>query len=195
MGFFGSFVVARCDGPLAELPAVRQAGGDPSWSARDGAWQIVRLHGGGRPAESIVRDTGAPVLVAHVFDSDVAAVEAVGPKGSGWECVLSPRTARDSYGAPERSPDRNREAVPLAADWAREAGRVPDADAVAAVLAAEADPFAEDLVLDLTHALGFRFGEGPQSPGGGRWRDPSGRRALRPPHTVRDAGRHRSGLA
>ncbi|MFC8245806.1 hypothetical protein [Streptomyces chartreusis] len=163
MGFFGSFVVARCDGPLAELPAMREAGGDLSWSAQDGAWQIVQLHGGGRPADSIVQETQAPVLVAHVFDSDVAAVEATSPKGPRWECVLSPQMARDSYGAPERLLKRNNEAAPLAADWAREAGREPDTDAVAAVLAAEADPFAEDLVHELMSALGFRFESGTGS--------------------------------
>lgn len=148
---------------MAELPAMRQAGGDLSWSAQDGAWQIVQLHGGGRPADSIVQETQAPVLVAHVFDSDVAAVEAAGPKGQRWECVLSPQMARDSYGAPEQLLKRNEEAAPLAADWAREAGREPDIDAVAAVLAAEADPFAEDLVRELMSALGFRFERGTGS--------------------------------
>lgn len=163
MGFSGSFVVARSEGPLAELPAMQQAGGDLSWSAQDGAWQIVQLHGGGRPADSIVRETQAPVLVAQVFDGDVAAVDAASPKGLRWECVLSPRTAQDSYGAPERLLTRNQEAAPLAADWARERGHQPVADAVAAVLAAEADPFAEDLVRELLSALGFRFERGADS--------------------------------
>lgn len=157
MGFFGSFVVARCDGPLAELPAMRQAGGDLAWSAQDGAWQIVQLHGGAKPSDSIVRETQGPVLVAQVFDSDVVAVEAASPKGPKWECVLSPQIAQDSYGAPEQVLEWNKEAAPLAADWAREADREPDTDALAAVLAAEADPFAEDLVLELMSALGFRF--------------------------------------
>jgi hypothetical protein len=98
MGFFGSFVVARCDGPLAELPAMRQAGGDLSWSAQDGAWQILQLHGGGRPAGSIVQDTQAPVLVAHVFDSDVVTVEATSPQGPGWTA----RRRIDSAHAPCR---------------------------------------------------------------------------------------------
>lgn len=104
--------MARSEGPLAELPAMQQAGGDLSWSAQDGAWQIVQLHGGGRPADSIVRETQAPVLVAQVFDGDVAAVDAASPKGLRWECVLSPRTAQDSYGAPERLLTRNQEAAP-----------------------------------------------------------------------------------
>jgi hypothetical protein len=41
--------------------------------------------------------------------------------------------------------------------WASEAGREPDAEAVKAVLSAEADPFAEDLVRELARALGFCF--------------------------------------
>ncbi|MGG7570250.1 hypothetical protein [Streptomyces sirii] len=158
MGFFGSFVIARSDRPLTELPAMSEAGGDMCWSARDGEWQMVQLHGGGRPADSIVQETQAPVLVAHVFDSDVVAVEAAGPQGQRWECVLSPQTARDSYGAPDEIVERNAMAVGPAVAWAREAGCEPDADAVASVLAAEADPLAEDLVTELMRALGFRFG-------------------------------------
>jgi hypothetical protein len=38
MGFFGSFVVARSEGSVAELPAVRQASGELRWSARGGSW-------------------------------------------------------------------------------------------------------------------------------------------------------------
>lgn len=81
---------------------MRQAGGDLAWSAHDGDWQIGQLHGGGRPSDSLVQETQGPVLVAHVFDSDVVAVEAASPKGPRWECVLSPQTAQDSYGAPEQ---------------------------------------------------------------------------------------------
>ncbi|MCF6525258.1 hypothetical protein [Streptomyces sp. JJ36] len=162
MGFFGTFVVARYDGPLAELPAMRQAGGDLAWSAHDGAWQIVQLHGGAVPSDSIGQETQGPVLIAQVIDSDVVAVEAASPRGPRWHCVLSPRTAHDSYGAPEQVLEGNEEAAPLAAGWAREAGREPDTDALATVLAAEADPFAEDLVLELVSALGFRFRETPE---------------------------------
>ncbi|MFE1772308.1 hypothetical protein [Streptomyces sp. NPDC059008] len=166
MGFFGSFVIARSDRPLTELPAMNQAGGEMCWSARDGVWQMVQLHGGGRPADSLIEETRAPVLVAHVFDSDVVAVEATSPQGQRWECVLSPQTARDSYGAPEEIVERNTMAAGPAVAWAREAGREPDSDAVAAVLVAEADPLAEDLVTELTRALGFRFGtSGPGSSG------------------------------
>ncbi|WP_189191634.1 hypothetical protein [Streptomyces albiflavescens] len=118
---------------------------------------MVQLHGGGRPAASIVQDTRAPVLVALVFDSDVVAVEAASPKGPRWECTLAPEMAIDSYGAPEQVVEWNEAALEPALAWAREAGHEPDAEAVTAALSAEADPFAEDLVRELAKALGFRF--------------------------------------
>ncbi|MCX5092417.1 hypothetical protein OOK36_26775 [Streptomyces sp. NBC_00365] len=113
---------------------------------------------GGEDAEPNRRPPeGPPVLVAHVYDSDVVAVEAESPKGPRWECVLSPQMAMDSYGALGQVIEWNEAALEPALAWASEAGREPDAEAVKAVLSAEANPFAEDLVRELARALGFCF--------------------------------------
>ncbi|MEU6235424.1 hypothetical protein [Kitasatospora sp. NPDC047058] len=159
MGFSGTFLVARADRPLTELSALRAVDASPCWSAGDGPWQILQLSPIAEPDDSIVTETAAPVLVLHVQDSDFAGVRAVSPGGPVWHCVLSPETARD-YDVPERWIGEPDEVTDHAVAWAEEAGLRPDRAAVRAVLEAESDPFAEDLVVDLVHALGFRFDAG-----------------------------------
>ncbi|MER5641105.1 hypothetical protein ABT095_29665 [Kitasatospora sp. NPDC002227] len=157
MGFTGSFFVARSARPLVELPAVVAADGEPYAWWRDGEWQMLQVWPMGDPGDSIVRDTGAPVLAAHVMDGDFAAVEARSPGGMSWKCALRPQSARE-YDFPEEWIGDPREVAEVAAAWAREAGRKPDPEAVVGVLTSDTWP-AEGLVPTLLCALGFEFTE------------------------------------
>ncbi|MQS16151.1 hypothetical protein F7Q99_38745 [Streptomyces kaniharaensis] len=159
MGFSGSFVVARAEQPVTELAAVQALAATSWWSARDGAWQILQLSPGVAPHDSIATETGAPALVMYVHDSDVVSVEAASPGGLTWHCALSPEMARD-YDVPEEWIGDPDEVTRQAVAWAEAAGLQPDPVAVRTTLEAECDPLAEGLVLDLVHALGFRFGDG-----------------------------------
>ncbi|MGF1426642.1 hypothetical protein [Kitasatospora sp. LaBMicrA B282] len=170
MGFSGHFIVVRAERPATELSTFRAVVTTPWWSARDGDWQILQLSvradpgaAGGLPPAPIVTETGAPALVMYVHDSDVVAVEAAGPSGLTWHCVLSPEMARD-YEVPEEQIGDPDEVTGNAVAWAEEAGLRPDPVAVRATLEAECDPLAEGLVFDLVHALGFRFGPGENLP-------------------------------
>ncbi|MEU7296978.1 hypothetical protein AB0A76_27875 [Streptomyces exfoliatus] len=129
--------------------------------AREGEWQVLQVYPIADPDPSIVRETGASVLVSHVVDSDFATVQAASTDGRSWQGALSPEMAR-SYGLPGEWIGDAAGVAERAAAWAREAGLRPDAVALRAALVAECDPLAEDLVLALLHALGFRFrfGEG-----------------------------------
>ena len=159
MGFSGSFIVARAVRPVTELAGMQSVGCVPCWWARDGEWQILQACPGGDSAFAIVLgQTGAPVLVADVIDSDFASVEAASPQGLSWHCALSPKMAR-GYNMPEEWIGAPAEVAERAEAWAREAGLQPDPAALRTALEAECDPLAEDLVLALVHALGFRFGD------------------------------------
>src|SRR5215469_3096876 len=47
MGFWGTFIVARADQPLPELPALRQSAESVVWHGRGlGGWQAVQMHRG-----------------------------------------------------------------------------------------------------------------------------------------------------
>ncbi|MEV6208006.1 hypothetical protein [Kitasatospora sp. NPDC051914] len=94
---------------------------------------------------------------ADKSDSDFAVVEAFDADGPTWTCVLSPETALD-YDCPQDWIGEPAETARTAADWAAAHGLTADHAALAAVLAAESDPFAEDLVLELFAALGLPFG-------------------------------------
>ncbi len=157
MGFTGSFFVARSGRPLLELPTVVAVGSDPYAWWRDGQWQMLQVWPMGDPGSSIMEDTGAPVLAAHVVDGDFAAVEAASSAGPGWRCALRPDAARE-YGLPEERIGDPRDVAELAAAWAKEAGRRPDAQALFATLATETGP-ADTLVPTLLRALGFGFTE------------------------------------
>ncbi|MFF5919834.1 hypothetical protein ACFY8C_16045 [Streptomyces flavochromogenes] len=160
MGFSGSFIVARAGRPLTELAAVRTADCTPLWSARDVAgWQVLQACPITDPDPSLIAETHASALVAHVVDSDFATVQAESPDGLSWQCALSPEMARD-YGLPGEWIGDAAEVGERAESWARGAGLRPDIVALRAALAAECDPLAEDLVFALLHALGFRFHDG-----------------------------------
>lgn len=151
--------MARASRPLTELAAMRALDCVPLWWARDGEWQILQACPVTDPDPSIIRETRASVLVAHVVDSDFATVQAVSPDGQSWQCALSPEMARD-YGLPGEWIGNSAEVGERAAAWARGAGLQPDPVALRTALVAECAPLAEDLVFALVHALGFRFREG-----------------------------------
>jgi len=155
MGGFGVYVVARSPWPLLDLPAVRQAGGEPEWAARDGDWQVLLLAAGLDPGPSLMADTEAPVLTADIVDGHFAMIDAQSPRGGGvWHCTLSPATARKYAVSPELGPPPE-QVVPHAVAWAREAGVNPDEGALRAVLRVEAPP--DDLFRAFLATLGFRF--------------------------------------
>ncbi|MFB7513369.1 hypothetical protein [Streptomyces sp. NPDC056144] len=159
MGFSGTFLVARSDRPLTELAAVRAWEAVPVWWARDGDWQLLRAYPLSDPPSSLLQETSAPVLVAHVVDSDFATIQAATADGTSWQCVLSPETAR-GYGLPEEWIVDPAQAAERATAWSRQCGVVPDPTALRSALTTESDPLAEDLVLTFVDALGFRFGDG-----------------------------------
>ncbi|MFE7595743.1 hypothetical protein [Streptomyces sp. NPDC057494] len=159
MGFSGSFIVARVNRPLTELAAMRVSDCTPLWWARDGRWQILQACPVTDPDPSIIDETRAAVLVAHVVDSDFVTVQAASPDGLSWQCALSPEMARD-YGLPGEWIGDPVEVGERAEAWARGAGLQPDPLALRAALVAECDPLAEKLVFALVHALGFRFHDG-----------------------------------
>ncbi|MEV6246057.1 hypothetical protein AB0M38_07610 [Streptomyces sp. NPDC051742] len=148
--------MARAGRPLTESVAMGGADCVPLGWACEGGWQALRLYPLADPDPSIVRETGGSVLVSHVVDSGFATVQAAGADGRSWQCALSPEMARD-HGLPAEWIGDAAEVAGRAAAWAREAGLRPDPVALRAALVAECDPLAEDLVLALLHALGFRF--------------------------------------
>ncbi|WP_158715048.1 hypothetical protein [Kitasatospora phosalacinea] len=158
IGFTGFFLLARSERPATELTVVRAVGAttDALWRAGNSDWQLLQGCSTEDPDLAATAATGAPALIASVFDSDVGWVRAGSPEGRAWECFLSPVMARE-YGIPEEEFGDPDEIAGRAAAWAREAGMRPDPEAVRAVLVAKGDPFAEDLVFDLVQALGFVF--------------------------------------
>ena len=98
MGFWGTYIVARTDQPLPELPAMRLSTGSVIWHGRgpDG-WQAVRVHRGPDEWESsdlparweatlraLMEQAGHPVLAAVVMDSDGAQLIGYSPRAGRW---------------------------------------------------------------------------------------------------------------
>ncbi|MFD9127659.1 hypothetical protein [Kitasatospora sp. NPDC059571] len=171
MGFTGDVVLARSGRPLRELAwfaAGCAEGGSTCVSAcnpRPGGWQTLQiLHGmvddSVASLRALVEATAAPVLVAHVMDSDVCWTRGLAPSGARWSTVLDPVMAAD-YGVPGPFPDASEEIT----RWAAEAGFAADPAALGEVLVKRADPFAEDLVFELIDACGFppRTSDGPSA--------------------------------
>lgn len=156
MAFPGSFIIARSGRPLMELSSVQTSGIKPVWCARDGEWQILEASPGGDPDLSIVAETGAPVLAAHVVFSDFTAIQAASPGGVSWRCAMPAVVARE-YEFPEEWIGVPADVTRQAVRWAKEAGLRPDPTAVRAVLSVAEHGEAEGLVRDLAYALGFRF--------------------------------------
>ncbi|MFD8751489.1 hypothetical protein ACFV0O_11005 [Kitasatospora sp. NPDC059577] len=162
MGFSGAFVVARSARSLTELTSVRLDEVLPEWEAEGAGaddWRILQTGGPVDTATGIVAETGAPVLVMHVHDSDFVLAQAWGPGGLSWHSTF-PREMALDYEVPEKWITEPDEIAPRAAAWAEGAGLRPDQAAVLAVLEQGSELLAEDLALDLTRALGFGFPKG-----------------------------------
>lgn len=159
MGFSGIIVVARSARPLSEWDSVRACGGSPVWSGEDRGWRAVQLGDAtDDPPPTLVAETGGPVLFARVVNDAFAVVKATSPGDATWAGVLGPDQA-ERHALAEEFLVPPEEVVDPALDWAREAGRRPNADRLEDVLQAEPDPSAEDLVFVLLDALGFEFGK------------------------------------
>jgi hypothetical protein len=168
MGFWGYFIVARSEQPMADLDAIStlcsRDGLDQAgevwghWS--DGSWQFLQVHRGDPSAVEwlagrLSAETGAPALAIYVLDSDCGEVVAAGPLSGGWRGYLAPDNAITGYDMPplDSSVEQIAEA---AAGWAAEAGRVADAEAITAAMAERPGPFGEG-VDEFMSALGFHF--------------------------------------
>jgi hypothetical protein len=115
MGFWGTFLVARSDRPLPELAGVRDLADRIDWhgTGRDG-WQVVQLHRGpegwappmtgadGREQllESVLAQTGRPVLAGIVLASDGAQVIGYSPRSGRWSGWLMLERLVDYLGSP-----------------------------------------------------------------------------------------------
>lgn len=157
MGFWGSYLIARTDGPLAEHAAVTALGGDIDLTVgTGGGWQVVAVHAAdptetGGALAALLASTGAPALAAIVADSDFASVTARSPGGADWDTVVNPQGAA-SYGFPIAPADDA--VVAAAAAWAEEAvGSPSDPAALRTALLTE-NVFAEESLQQLGRALG-----------------------------------------
>lgn len=98
MGFWGTYIVARADQPLPELPAMRDAAEEISWHGRGpGGWQAVQVHRGPEGWDSaklpapwearltaLMEQAGHPVLAATILDSDGAQLIGYSPVAGRW---------------------------------------------------------------------------------------------------------------
>lgn len=113
MGFWGTFLVARSDRPLPDLDGVRDLADCIGWhgTGADG-WQAVQLHrapavwrvpmtgGDGREQllESVLAQTGQPVLAALVLASDGAQLIGYSPRAGRWSGWLNLEALLDYLG-------------------------------------------------------------------------------------------------
>jgi len=98
MGFWGTYIVARADQPLPELPALRQSAESVVWHGRGpGGWQAVQVHRGpdgwaspDLPARweatltALMAQAGHLVLAAIIMDSDGAQLIGYSPVAGRW---------------------------------------------------------------------------------------------------------------
>jgi hypothetical protein len=98
MGFWGTYIVARADQSLPELPALRQSAESVVWHGRGpGGWQAVQVHRGPDgwasselPARweatltALMEQAGHPVLAAVIMDSDGAQLIGYSPVAGRW---------------------------------------------------------------------------------------------------------------
>ncbi|MFH8981181.1 hypothetical protein [Streptomyces varsoviensis] len=175
MGFWGYFVVGRSDRGLVECAVFDESRDhlELTEAFADG-WQLWQ-----HPPEpelgdidSLVRgltkETGAPALAAYVLDSECAVVAAAGPAGTSWSACLG-RAAMARYmeqsemdiGELFLTP---RAAASQGAAWAAAAGHIANTTALTRVLAADPDPFVENLFYDLLAELGIEDLADPDAP-------------------------------
>jgi len=114
VGFSGSFLVARSDRPMWALDGVRELADHVIWhgTGQDG-WQAVQLHrapedwqppmtgvdGREHLLESMLTQTGQPVLAAVVLVSDGAQLIGYSPRGGRWSGWLKPEALVDHLGS------------------------------------------------------------------------------------------------
>lgn len=96
MGFWGLFLLAHTDTPLAELPAVDAVDATCRDHELGGGWRLGQIHepdGTYDPADlahDTVRDTGAPALALYVVDSDYAQASCDSPDEVRHTFLLNP---------------------------------------------------------------------------------------------------------
>lgn len=163
MGYWGYYVVGRSERPLAELDALAGAHGMVLWTtAADGwqVWEYPRGDGDVGSMSTLARETGAPALFGYVMDSDCVAVEAAGPESGVWTTCLARAAMATHLGESEEGLTVDdyflepADAAERAVAWAAEAGHTVVTEPLLAVLSADADPLAENLLFRFLDRLG-----------------------------------------
>ncbi|MET7724268.1 hypothetical protein [Streptomyces mirabilis] len=163
MGYWGYYVVGRSERPLAELDALDAAHGMVLRTTAPDGWQVWEYPSGDGDVGSmntLARETGAPALFGYVMNSDCVVVEAAGPGSGAWTTCLA-RTAMAAHlaqGEEGLTVDdyflEPSDAAARAVAWAAEAGHTVVAEPLLAVLNADADPLAENLLFRFLDRLG-----------------------------------------
>ncbi|MGX2995070.1 hypothetical protein JNUCC64_12350 [Streptomyces sp. JNUCC 64] len=164
MGHWGYYVVGRGSTPLDGAEALAGVRGELSLLVRrpDG-WQVWECRGGADGTamgsmNALARETGSPALFGYVMDSACAVVDAAAPESGGWTTCLDRAATAGRLGADERALEdyflAPADAAARAVVWAAEAGVTVTAGPLAEVLAAPADPSAEQLFFRFLERLG-----------------------------------------
>ncbi|GAA2321601.1 hypothetical protein OKJ48_43155 [Streptomyces kunmingensis] len=166
MGYWGYYVVARSERPLKELDALDGVRDELTLlEERAGGWQVWECPGGSGEQtrdvgsmNSLAAQTGSPALFAYVMDSRCAVVEAAAPQSGAWTTCLGRTSMATFIGGDERALEDYflppQDAAERAVAWASEYGRTVVAKPLADVLAAPAEPSAEELFFRLLDRLG-----------------------------------------
>lgn len=164
MGYWGYYVVARSERPLAELDALRGVNeGLALLEQRADGWQVWEHPSQGESVDigsmnTLAGETGAPALFGYVMDSDCVVVEAAAPESGAWTVCLAREamarylgqdglTVEDYFLEPRDGADR-------AVAWAGEAGRDVAPEPLLDILTASPDPSAEQLFFRFLDRLG-----------------------------------------
>ncbi|MER7197131.1 hypothetical protein CG723_19500 [Streptomyces sp. CB01635] len=165
MGYWGYYVVARSQRPLAELDALggardgltlleRRADGWQVWECPDGG---DRRHDVGS-MNALATETGAPALFGYVMDSDCVVIEAAAPESGAWTTCLARDAMAGYLSADELTLEdyflEPADAARRAVAWAQECGRTVEQGPLADVLGQDPDPFAEPLFFRFLDRLG-----------------------------------------
>ncbi|MEU2614626.1 hypothetical protein ABZ570_24050 [Micromonospora sp. NPDC007271] len=170
MGYWGTVVVARPQGLLAEQDGIGGFGHQHHWLRELGdRWQLVETSGWQdppdllAPCQAVAASTGHPVFAAYVSDGDCAVMcaatpGAVGPLTHLWDlggpCGVYRHQPEGMPAPVGRGVD---EVVADLTEWSASAGLRADGSALRAVLTDDRSAAwkpADDLVFDLVKALG-----------------------------------------
>ncbi|MET9493256.1 hypothetical protein [Streptomyces sp. NPDC006552] len=166
MGYWGYYVVARTGRPLTEFDALDGVREELTLlEERAGQWQVWECPGGSGDRtrdigsmNALAAQTGAPALFAYVMDSRCAVIEAAAPDSGTWTACLGRAAAATFIGGDERALEDYflppRDAAERAVTWAAEGGLTRVAKPLADVLAAPAEPSAEELFFRFLDRLG-----------------------------------------